>query len=72
MGTIKGITDLTIELINSTQDRKLTARITTIQSLIATFQSEQFTMIEKNTQLLTENFDLKNQVATCEKKIIEL
>jgi regulator of replication initiation timing len=72
MGTIKDITDLTIDLINSTQDRKLTTKITAIQSLIASFQSEHFAVIEKNTELLMENFELKQKISELEKTNAEL
>ncbi len=72
MGTIKDITDLTIELINSVKDRKLTSKITQIQSLIGTFQSEQFAMVEKNTELLTENFNLKQEISDLKNAHTEL
>ena len=72
MGAIKDITDLTIDLINSTQDRKLTAKITAIQSLIATFQSEQSATIEKNAQLITENLDLRKTNSELENTIFNL
>ena len=72
MGTIKDITDLTIDLINSTQDRKLTTKITAIQSLISTLQSEQSATIEKNVQLMTINLDLEKKIFELEKEISQL
>ncbi len=71
MGTIKDITDLTIDLINSTQDRKLTAKITAIQSLISTLQSEQSATIEKNMQLMTINLALEKKIFELEKRHLE-
>ena len=65
MGTIKDITDLTIDLINTTQDRKLTAKITAIQSLIATLQSEQSATV-------TENLDLRKKIFELEKENLAL
>lgn len=63
MGTIKDITDLTVDLINSTQDRKLTAKITSVQSLIATLQSEHSTIVEENLTLRNKIFELEKRHA---------
>ena len=62
MGTIKDITDLTRDLVNSVKDRKFIAKVTQIQNLIATLQSEHSTIIEKNADLLAENLDLKKKI----------
>jgi predicted nuclease with TOPRIM domain len=69
MTAIKDIIDLTMELRNKVKDRQLAAEITRIQTLISALQSEHFTVIEKKTQLLSENSDLKNQISDCKSKV---
>jgi chromosome segregation ATPase len=72
MTAIKDIIDLTVELRNKVKDRQLAAEITRIQTLISALQSEHFTVIEKNAQLLAENSDLKKQISDCKSEIAAL
>lgn len=65
MGAIKDIVDLTTQLSNSVQDRKLAAEILQIQTLILSVQKE-------NTALVSENLDLKKKIFELEKENLNL
>jgi predicted RNase H-like nuclease (RuvC/YqgF family) len=65
MGAFKDVVDLTTQLCNSAQDRKVTAEIRQIQSLILTLQKEY-------AALVSENFDLKNKIFKLEKENLAL
>jgi len=69
MTAIKDIIDLTMELRDKVKDRQLAAEITRIQTLISALQSEHFAVIETNTQLLSENSDLKKQISDCKSEL---
>jgi hypothetical protein len=66
MGAIKDIVDLCIQLRNENRDGKVSAAISQIQSLTLALQSEQAAIVEKNTELLTENLDLKRKLLDLE------
>lgn len=59
MGAIKDIVDLCRDLRDEGENRKVAEAISKIQSLTLDLQSEQATLVEKNTELLTENHQLK-------------
>jgi hypothetical protein len=67
MGAIKDITDLTITLLNSKEGRKFSAEIAKIQSFTLALQAEQSAIVEKNSDLLTENLNLKHKAFDLEK-----
>jgi len=72
MGTIKDIVDLTTQLTNSVQDRKLASDLNKIQSLILALQSEQAVLHEANIELLEERHSLKERVQQLEAEIQKL
>jgi len=59
MGAIKDIIDLCIALQKESSDRRVVEAISKIQPLTLALQQEQATIVEKNTELLTENHNLK-------------
>jgi len=65
MGNIKDIVDLTTQLANSVQDRKVSAEIFKIQSLILSVQKE-------DAALVSENLDLKKKIFELEKENLAL
>jgi hypothetical protein len=65
MGTIKDVVDLTTQLANSVQDRKVSTEIFKIQSLILSVQKE-------DTALASENLDLQKKIFELEKEIFNL
>jgi hypothetical protein len=65
MGAIKDIVDLTTQLNNSVQDRKLAAEILQIQMLILTVQKD-------DAELVSENLDLKKKIFELEKEIFSI
>jgi DNA-binding MarR family transcriptional regulator len=66
MGAIKDIVDLCIKLRDEVGDRKAAEAIGKIQSLTLALQSEQATIVEKNTELLKANLDLERKVLNLE------
>lgn len=72
MGTIKDLVDLTTQLANSVQDRKIASELNAIQSLILKLQSEQATLHEANIQLREERFKLKERVQELEAEVQRL
>jgi DNA-binding transcriptional ArsR family regulator len=66
MGAIKDIVDLCIQLRNENRDGKVAAAISEIQSLTLSLQSEQAAIVEKNSELLTENLNLKRKMLDME------
>ena len=72
MSSIKDISDLIGQLLNSRKDRKLAAEIAPIQSLISAVQSDHFAMVEKNAELLSQNLELKKKTTELENKTTEL
>jgi copper oxidase (laccase) domain-containing protein len=66
MGAIKDIVDLCIKLRNENRDGKVAAAISEIQSLTLAPQSDQAAIVEKNTELMTENLDLKRKLLDME------
>ena len=72
MGTIKDLVDLTTQLANSVQDRKLTAELSTIQSLIFQIQSDQAIIHEANIELREERLSLKEQILDLKRENQEL
>jgi hypothetical protein len=65
MGNIKDIVDLTTQLANSVQDRKVAAEIFKIQSLILSVQKD-------DAALVSENLDLKKKIFELEKENLAL
>ena len=66
MGAIKDIVDLCIKLRDENRDGKISAAISEIQSLTLSLQSEQVAIIEKNSELVTENLGLKRKLLELE------
>ncbi|WP_022669155.1 hypothetical protein [Desulfospira joergensenii] len=61
MGTIKDIVDLSTQLANSVQDRKVSAELYKIQSLTLQLQAEQSDLHDKNVQLREALLDLRDE-----------
>ncbi len=83
MSAIKDIVDLTTQLSNSVQDRKLATEILQIQRLILTVQSDDAALVSENLdlkkkifELEKENLNLKNkhseEISNLQKKILAL
>lgn len=72
MGTIKDLVDLTTQLANSIQDRKIASELNAIQSLILQLQSEQASLHEANINLRDERLSLKEQIQELGAEIEEL
>lgn len=73
MGTIKDLTDLVTQYIESVDDRKFAAELREIQKMIILLQREQASLQEQNSKLQTENIQLQKQIdatAATEKAII--
>jgi hypothetical protein len=66
MGALKDIVDLCIKLRDEVGDRKAAEVVGTIQSLTLALQSEQATIVEKNSELVTENLSLKRKLLDME------
>lgn len=66
MGAIKDIVDLCIKLRDENRDGRVSAAISEIQSLTLTLQSEQAAIVEKNSELVTENLGLKRKMLDME------
>ena|SRR6266545_4103779 len=66
MGALKDIADLVARLIESKEGRKFAAEISKIQSAVASLHSEHAAIIERDTQVMTENLELKRKVAKLE------
>lgn len=71
MGTLKDISDLTTQLINSIKDRKASAELRELQRMIGTFQSEQAVLHENRLSLQSENAELKKKVASLEQSLMK-
>jgi len=72
MGTIKDLVDLTTQLSNSVQDRKIASELNAIQSLILKLQSEQASLYEANIELREERFNLRERIQELEAEVEEL
>ena len=72
MGTIKDLVDLSTQLANSVEDRKIAAELNAIQSLILQLQSEQAGLHETNIELREERLSLKETIQELEAEIKEL
>lgn len=72
MGTIKDVVDLTTQLCNSVQDRKIAAEILQIQSLILTVQKEDATLVSENLDLKKKIFELEKEIFNLQNKILAL
>jgi regulator of replication initiation timing len=62
MGAIKDIVDVCIALKGSSKDPKVIEAVHCIQSLIFALQTEQAALLEKNSELVTENLNLKRKL----------
>ena len=62
LGTIKDIVDISTQLANSVNDRKITSELNAIQSLTLQLQSEQLSLGETNLDLKENLFSLKNEL----------
>ncbi len=69
MGAIKNITDLTIKLMERKSARRFTNEVLKIQSLAAEVQSEHAAIVERDSQLVAENQDLKRRNKELEEQI---
>lgn len=72
MGTIKDLVDLTAQLANSVQDRKVASEISAIQTLILNLQSEQADLHESNIELREEKLTLKERIQQLEEEVFRL
>jgi hypothetical protein len=72
MGNIKDIVDLTTQLKNSVQDRKVAAEIFKIQSLILSVQKEDAALVSENLDLKKKIFELEKEIFNLQNKILEL
>lgn len=72
MGTIKDLVDLTTQLANSVEDRKIAIELNAIQSLILQLQSEQADLHAANIELREESLSLKEKIQELETEIKEL
>jgi hypothetical protein len=66
MGAIKDIVDLCIKLRDEDRNGKISGALGQIQSLTLALQSEQATIVEKNSELVTENLGLKRKLLDTE------
>ncbi|HEU6449201.1 MAG TPA: hypothetical protein VFV23_12260 [Verrucomicrobiae bacterium] len=66
MGAIKDIVDLCIKLRDEVGERKAAEIIGKIQGHTLALQSEQAALLEKNSQLITDNLELKRKVLDME------
>lgn len=71
MGAIKDIVDLTTQLSESTNDRKVANELLKIQTLTLRLQAEQATLHESNIQLREECLSLKEQILLLKNQIQE-
>lgn len=71
MGTIKDIVDLTTQLSQSVNDRKIATELLKIQTLTLQLQSEQESLHEKNIKLREERLSLKEEVASLKLELQE-
>lgn len=67
MGAIKDIIDLTTQLSNSVNDRKLSGEISQIQSLISSVQSDNASLISENLELQKNIFELEKEIFNIQK-----
>jgi hypothetical protein len=72
MGTLKDLVDLTTQLANSMQDRKIASELNAIQSLTLQLQSEQASMHEANIQMREERLSLKERIQELETELAKL
>ena len=72
MGTIKDLVDLTTQLANTVEDRKIASELNSIQTLILKLQAEQATLHETNIELREEHLSLKERIHELETTIYEL
>ena len=72
MGIIKDLVDLTTQLLNRMEDRKIASELREIQTLALTLQSEQTSLHEANIKLLQEKIELNNKIRSLEQKIDDL
>ncbi len=72
MGAIKDLVDLTTQLANSVQDRKIAAEINAIQNLILKLQAEQAELHETNMALREEKLTLKERIQQLEEEVTKL
>ncbi len=63
MGTIKDLTDLVTQYIDSVDDRKFASELRDIQKMIILIQREQSVLQEQNAKLQSENIKLQKQAA---------
>jgi hypothetical protein len=62
MSAIKEIVDLTVKLLESKAASKFAGEVRQIQLAVATLQSEHAAIIERDTNLLAENLELKRKM----------
>jgi hypothetical protein len=73
MGTIKDLTDLVTQYIESVDDRKFAGELREIQKMIILLQREQASLQEQNSKLQAENIQLQKQIdaaSATDKKIV--
>ena len=72
MGTIKDLMDLTTQLANSVQDRRISAELNAIQSFALEIQSQQANLHEANVQLREEAHSLQKRNQELESEVEQL
>lgn len=72
MGAIKDLVDLVTQLNNSVEDRKFAGELREIQKMIGGIQSEHAAIHEQRIQLLTENAEHKQVIASLKEEIAAL
>ncbi len=66
MGTIKDLTDLVTQYIESVDDRRFAGELREIQKMIIAIQREQSVLQKQNASLQSENIELKKQIHALE------
>ena len=71
MGAIKDVVDLTTQLANSVEDRRVATELLSIQRLILAVQAEQQDIHQKNIDLREENYALRKEIKTLKASPVE-
>lgn len=72
MGAIKDVVDLTRDLANSVEDRRVAGELLEIQRLILGILSDNASMHEQSIEVREENVRLKQQIVALEQDIVTL
>jgi septal ring factor EnvC (AmiA/AmiB activator) len=72
MGAIKDLVDLVTQLNNSVEDRKFAGELREIQRMIGNIQSDHAAIHEQRIQLMIENAELKQVIASLKEEVAAL